>query len=111
MGPEVGPAFQRRSRDTPSSNPGVRFGGNGVQALFALFAFLSRVGARALGSQDSGAGVARAWRGLQAFFCLGGAGVARAWRGRGAGMSCDPWELRPSRRDPDRRKRALRARK
>eukprot|EP00661_Eupelagonemidae_sp_cell13_P017229 gene17229-biopygen21859 len=24
MGPEVGPAFQRRSRDTPSSNIGVR---------------------------------------------------------------------------------------
>eukprot|EP00661_Eupelagonemidae_sp_cell13_P016615 gene16615-biopygen18805 len=32
MGPEVGPAFQRRSRDTASSNLGVRFGGNGVQA-------------------------------------------------------------------------------
>eukprot|EP00661_Eupelagonemidae_sp_cell13_P010471 gene10471-biopygen7767 len=32
MGPEVGPAFQRRSRDTPSSNLDVRFGGNGVQA-------------------------------------------------------------------------------
>eukprot|EP00661_Eupelagonemidae_sp_cell13_P009947 gene9947-biopygen204 len=32
MGPEVGPAFQRRSRDTPSSNLGVRFGGNGGQA-------------------------------------------------------------------------------
>eukprot|EP00661_Eupelagonemidae_sp_cell13_P023747 gene23747-biopygen19359 len=46
------------------------------------------------GSQDSGAGVARAWRGRGAgytqFFGLGGAGVARAWRGRGAGMSCDP---------------------
>eukprot|EP00661_Eupelagonemidae_sp_cell13_P021723 gene21723-biopygen10197 len=32
MGPEVGPAFQRLSRDTPSSNLDVRFGGNGVQA-------------------------------------------------------------------------------
>eukprot|EP00661_Eupelagonemidae_sp_cell13_P020291 gene20291-biopygen10101 len=27
MGPEVGPAFQRRSRDTPSSNIGVRLTG------------------------------------------------------------------------------------
>eukprot|EP00661_Eupelagonemidae_sp_cell13_P018936 gene18936-biopygen12988 len=48
------------------------------------------------GSQDSGAGVARAWRGRGAgcrpFLGLGGAGVARAWRGRGAGMSCDPRE-------------------
>eukprot|EP00661_Eupelagonemidae_sp_cell13_P018608 gene18608-biopygen17422 len=35
--------------------------------------------------------VARAWRGLQAFFfALDGAGVARAWRGRGAGISCSP---------------------
>eukprot|EP00661_Eupelagonemidae_sp_cell13_P025651 gene25651-biopygen10531 len=32
-----------------------------------------------LGSQDSGAGVARAWRGLRPLFGLGGAGVARAW--------------------------------
>eukprot|EP00661_Eupelagonemidae_sp_cell13_P016514 gene16514-biopygen745 len=40
MGPEVGPAFQRRSRDTPSSNLGVRF---------RTFRILSRVGARALG--------------------------------------------------------------
>eukprot|EP00661_Eupelagonemidae_sp_cell13_P022348 gene22348-biopygen19245 len=35
--------------------------------------------------------VARAWRGLQAFFGLGwrghGAGVARAWRGHGAGVA------------------------
>eukprot|EP00661_Eupelagonemidae_sp_cell13_P024708 gene24708-biopygen4435 len=53
-----------------------------------------------LGSQDSGAGVARAWRGRGAghrhFFGLGGAGVARAWRGRGAGMSCDPWHKKPA---------------
>eukprot|EP00661_Eupelagonemidae_sp_cell13_P002976 gene2976-biopygen17121 len=46
------------------------------------------------GSQGSGAGVARAWRGRGAgyrpSFGLGGAGVARAWGGRGAGMSCDP---------------------
>eukprot|EP00661_Eupelagonemidae_sp_cell13_P023883 gene23883-biopygen19371 len=53
-----------------------------------------------LGSQDTGAGVARAWRGRGADyrpFCgLGGAGVARAWRGRGAGMSCDPREYRCS---------------
>eukprot|EP00661_Eupelagonemidae_sp_cell13_P009824 gene9824-biopygen10771 len=28
-----------------------------------------------------GAGMARAWRGLYAFFGLGGAGMARAWRG------------------------------
>eukprot|EP00661_Eupelagonemidae_sp_cell13_P010004 gene10004-biopygen18260 len=52
------------------------------------------------GSQDTGAGVARAWRGRGADyrpFCgLGGAGVARAWRGRGAGMSCDPREYRCS---------------
>eukprot|EP00661_Eupelagonemidae_sp_cell13_P009124 gene9124-biopygen1645 len=39
-----------------------------------------------LGSQDSDAGVARAWRGRGAdyrhfFLGLGGAGVARAWRG------------------------------
>eukprot|EP00661_Eupelagonemidae_sp_cell13_P011502 gene11502-biopygen7863 len=42
-----------------------------------------------LGSQDCGAGVARAWRrrgaGYRPFFCLGwrerGAGMARAWRG------------------------------
>eukprot|EP00661_Eupelagonemidae_sp_cell13_P016727 gene16727-biopygen6783 len=36
-------------------------------------------------AQDTGAGMARAWRGLWAFFGLGwrghGAGVARAWRG------------------------------
>eukprot|EP00661_Eupelagonemidae_sp_cell13_P001640 gene1640-biopygen293 len=38
------------------------------------------------GSQDTGAGVARAWRGLWAFL----AWVARAWRGCGAGLSCDP---------------------
>eukprot|EP00661_Eupelagonemidae_sp_cell13_P016742 gene16742-biopygen9811 len=47
-----------------------------------------------LGSQDSGAGVARAWRGRGAgyrpFLGLGGAGMARAWRGRGAGMSVTP---------------------
>eukprot|EP00661_Eupelagonemidae_sp_cell13_P000352 gene352-biopygen22589 len=47
------------------------------------------------GSQDSGADVARAWRGRGAghrhVLAWGGAGVARAWRGRGAGMSCDPW--------------------
>eukprot|EP00661_Eupelagonemidae_sp_cell13_P022363 gene22363-biopygen11745 len=49
MGPEVGPAFQRLSRATLKFILGVRFGGNGVQALFALFAFLSRVGARDLG--------------------------------------------------------------
>eukprot|EP00661_Eupelagonemidae_sp_cell13_P015780 gene15780-biopygen3707 len=36
MGPEVGPAFQRLSRDTPSSNLDVRFGGNGVQALLRM---------------------------------------------------------------------------
>eukprot|EP00661_Eupelagonemidae_sp_cell13_P009671 gene9671-biopygen1701 len=36
-----------------------------------------------LGSQDSGAGVARAIGHLLAW-------VARAWRGRGAGMSCAP---------------------
>eukprot|EP00661_Eupelagonemidae_sp_cell13_P012204 gene12204-biopygen18462 len=41
MGPEVGPAFQRRSRATLKFILGVRFGGNGVQALFALFAFLA----------------------------------------------------------------------
>eukprot|EP00661_Eupelagonemidae_sp_cell13_P008000 gene8000-biopygen4601 len=35
------------------------------------------------GEQDTGAGMARAWRGLKAFFGLG-------WRGRGAGMSCFP---------------------
>eukprot|EP00661_Eupelagonemidae_sp_cell13_P010347 gene10347-biopygen9330 len=55
----------------------------------------SKRAAASLGSQDSGAGVARAWRGRGAgyrqYFGLGGAGVARAWRGRGAGMSCDPW--------------------
>eukprot|EP00661_Eupelagonemidae_sp_cell13_P012989 gene12989-biopygen16989 len=49
-----------------------------------------------LGSQDSGAGVARAWRGRGAgcrqILGLGGAGVARAWRRRGAGMSCDHWK-------------------
>eukprot|EP00661_Eupelagonemidae_sp_cell13_P000086 gene85-biopygen3042 len=49
----------------------------------------------ALGEQDSGAGVARAWRGRGAgympFMAWGGAGVARAWRGRGAGMSYSPW--------------------
>eukprot|EP00661_Eupelagonemidae_sp_cell13_P020054 gene20054-biopygen20573 len=48
-----------------------------------------------LGEQDSGAGVARAWRGRGAgyrqFLAWGGPGVARAWRGRGAGMSCSPW--------------------
>eukprot|EP00661_Eupelagonemidae_sp_cell13_P017381 gene17381-biopygen18876 len=76
MGPEVGPAFQRRSRDTPSSNPGVRLAerwrwgsikketrksmyflhvGRGITyeirvlAVSTLFAFLSRVGARDLG--------------------------------------------------------------
>eukprot|EP00661_Eupelagonemidae_sp_cell13_P023621 gene23621-biopygen20832 len=46
------------------------------------------------GEQDSGAGVARAWRGRGAgyrpFLAWGGAGVARAWRGRGAGISCSP---------------------
>eukprot|EP00661_Eupelagonemidae_sp_cell13_P024287 gene24287-biopygen1348 len=45
----------------------------------------------AQGEQDTGAGVARAWRGRGAgyrhFFGLGGAGVARAWRGRGAGIT------------------------
>eukprot|EP00661_Eupelagonemidae_sp_cell13_P014749 gene14749-biopygen2104 len=49
----------------------------------------------AQGSQDSGAGVARAWRGRGAgyrhFLTWDGAGVARAWRGRGAGISCSPW--------------------
>eukprot|EP00661_Eupelagonemidae_sp_cell13_P017666 gene17666-biopygen14422 len=51
----------------------------------------------ALGSQDTDAGMARAWRGRGAdyrhhvlLFGLGGAGVPRAWRGRGAGLSCDP---------------------
>eukprot|EP00661_Eupelagonemidae_sp_cell13_P014154 gene14154-biopygen5093 len=43
------------------------------------------------GPQDSGAGVARAWRGRGAgyrpLFGVGGAGVARAWRGRGAGVA------------------------
>eukprot|EP00661_Eupelagonemidae_sp_cell13_P022499 gene22499-biopygen20740 len=52
-------------------------------------------GGSPLGEQDSGAGVARAWRGRGAgyrqFLAWGGAGVARAWRGRGAGMSCSPW--------------------
>eukprot|EP00661_Eupelagonemidae_sp_cell13_P008749 gene8749-biopygen15191 len=46
------------------------------------------------GEQDSGAGVARAWRGRGAgyrhFLAWGGAGVARAWRGRGVGISCSP---------------------
>eukprot|EP00661_Eupelagonemidae_sp_cell13_P002551 gene2551-biopygen15589 len=44
----------------------------------------------ALGSQDSGAGMARAWRGCRHVLAWGSAGVARAWRGRGAGMYCDP---------------------
>eukprot|EP00661_Eupelagonemidae_sp_cell13_P009169 gene9169-biopygen21208 len=36
----------------------------------------------ALGEQDTGAGMARAWRGLIGFFpAWGGAGMARAWRG------------------------------
>eukprot|EP00661_Eupelagonemidae_sp_cell13_P015642 gene15642-biopygen2173 len=52
-----------------------------------------------LGEQDSGAGVARAWRGRGAgcrqLLAWGGAGVARAWRGRGAGMPCSPWKLFP----------------
>eukprot|EP00661_Eupelagonemidae_sp_cell13_P022740 gene22740-biopygen16276 len=46
------------------------------------------------GEQDTGAGVARAWRGRGAGcglqFGMSGAGVARAWRGHGAGMSCSP---------------------
>eukprot|EP00661_Eupelagonemidae_sp_cell13_P008872 gene8872-biopygen3169 len=46
------------------------------------------------GGQESGAGVARAWRGRGAgdrqFLAWGGAGVARAWCGRGAGISCSP---------------------
>eukprot|EP00661_Eupelagonemidae_sp_cell13_P008498 gene8498-biopygen97 len=46
--------------------PGQKYGGGGGQAQ---------------GSQDTGAGMARAWRGLQANFGLGGAGMARAWRG------------------------------
>eukprot|EP00661_Eupelagonemidae_sp_cell13_P018436 gene18436-biopygen11459 len=41
------------------------------------------------GCPDSGAGVARAWRGrgvgYRHFLAWGGAGVARAWRGHGAG--------------------------
>eukprot|EP00661_Eupelagonemidae_sp_cell13_P020776 gene20776-biopygen20624 len=53
MGPEVGPAFQRRSRDTPSSILGVRFGGNGVQArganhtAISCFRIAMRTAARA----------------------------------------------------------------
>eukprot|EP00661_Eupelagonemidae_sp_cell13_P019813 gene19813-biopygen10063 len=54
-------------------------------------------GQRALdlqGEQDSGASVARAWRGRGAgygpFLAWGCAGVARAWRVRGAGISCSP---------------------
>eukprot|EP00661_Eupelagonemidae_sp_cell13_P022272 gene22272-biopygen20723 len=54
---------------------------------------------RPLGEQDSGAGVARAWRGrgtgYRQILAWGGAGVARAWRGRGAGMSCSPWGKAP----------------
>eukprot|EP00661_Eupelagonemidae_sp_cell13_P019786 gene19786-biopygen13053 len=68
MAPEVGPAFQRLSRDTPSSNLGVRLAetasrhvgskemrafwhfGRGITykilvfGSFAIFAFMSRVG-------------------------------------------------------------------
>eukprot|EP00661_Eupelagonemidae_sp_cell13_P007220 gene7220-biopygen22513 len=41
-------------------------------------------------SQDTGAGMARAWRGLEALFGLGCADVVRAWRGRGAHLACEP---------------------
>eukprot|EP00661_Eupelagonemidae_sp_cell13_P024252 gene24252-biopygen17903 len=51
-----------------------------------------------LGSQDTGAGVARAWRwrgaGYRQFLAWGGAGVARAWRGHGAGICCSPRKLK-----------------
>eukprot|EP00661_Eupelagonemidae_sp_cell13_P025058 gene25058-biopygen4466 len=67
---------------------------NGSVPERCAFCFL--LSGECLGSQDSGAGVARAWRGRGAgyrlLFGLGGVGVARTWRGRGAGMSCDPWE-------------------
>eukprot|EP00661_Eupelagonemidae_sp_cell13_P020173 gene20173-biopygen20581 len=67
MGPEVGPAFQRRSRDTPSSNIGVRLaetvsrhrpvGGNEVQELFkSYFVTESRSAAYDVGGDPGGEG-------------------------------------------------------
>eukprot|EP00661_Eupelagonemidae_sp_cell13_P016102 gene16102-biopygen8222 len=44
-----------------------------------------------MGEQDTGAGVARAWRGRGAGYRQFWLGVARAWRGYGAGMSCSTW--------------------
>eukprot|EP00661_Eupelagonemidae_sp_cell13_P023019 gene23019-biopygen1226 len=113
MGPEVGPAFQRRSRDTPSSNLGVRFGGNGVQALLRMsgskrpgnsgLRAAIRTAARArTGRANDMGGIRETERERDreqvghircTRACLreaqgeqdGGAGVARAWRGRGAG--------------------------
>eukprot|EP00661_Eupelagonemidae_sp_cell13_P009891 gene9891-biopygen4739 len=76
--------FPRKFRGSPPESHGSPWKNGGEQGN----------GAKPEGSQDCGAGVARAWRGRGAGYrpCvgLGGAGVARAWRGRGAGMSCDP---------------------
>eukprot|EP00661_Eupelagonemidae_sp_cell13_P020016 gene20016-biopygen13065 len=88
MGPEVGPAFQRRSRDTPSSNIGVR---------------LAETVSRHVGSKEMrafwhfGREITYKIRVLAVFalfaFCHG-------WEQ-------GPWEFRPLHRDPDRRTRAL----
>eukprot|EP00661_Eupelagonemidae_sp_cell13_P018160 gene18160-biopygen17380 len=48
MGPEVGPACQRRSRDTVPFFLGVRLAETGSRH-FRIFRILSRVGARYLG--------------------------------------------------------------
>eukprot|EP00661_Eupelagonemidae_sp_cell13_P021988 gene21988-biopygen2695 len=93
MGPEVGPAFQRRSGDTIKLMLGVRFGGNGVQTrglkkkgvFVGILIVESRIKSTCFPISALSA------------FC-------HEWEQ-------DTWEIRPSRRDLGPARRALRARK
>eukprot|EP00661_Eupelagonemidae_sp_cell13_P024991 gene24991-biopygen14997 len=101
MGPEVGPAFQRRSRATLSFLLGVRLAETAEVGQYSTVWEKERVDP-CFFFLHFGRGITYKIRvlavfALFAFFCHG-------WEQ-------DTWELRPSRRDPDRRTRALRARK